>query len=280
MALLINTTEEVKMPSRSTMLGVGSLALLLTSCGGGGGSGGSNSGNSAPPPVSNAAVGGIWQGKDPISGDDILGVVAEDGRSQFIAFDSVPFTQYWGSLTSNGTNISGTNFQVAAGQDYFGTASISGSITARQSMQLTVAFTPAAGCPATTCGTARTASGTLTFNSLYNRGGALSRTAGNWQDVITGQVYNINASGVVFQQDAQTGCVINGQVSVINTNFNAYSANYNFSSCRVPFTNLNGTQATGLIVVDDSVTPNRIYLGAQYRASGVTYTVYGEAVKR
>jgi len=69
-------------------------------------------------------------------------------------------------------------------------------------------------------------------------------------------------------------------VSIINASFNAYAATYGYSACRAPYTALNGTQATGLIAVDDTLLPNRIALGAQYRAGGITYALYGEAVKR
>jgi len=267
------------MSSLSKLFGVASLAVLIASCGGGGGGGGGSSGGGTTPPIANAAVGGIWSGRDPISGANVLGVVSEDGRAQFAIFDGGYPTQYWGTLSTNGNSVTSSNFQVADDLTYFGTATISGTISARQSLNLTISFTPAAGCAASVCGTARTASGTLTFSTLYNRGGSLSRVAGNWRDVGTGQIYNINASGVVFLQDAVTGCFVNGQVSTINTNFNAYSATYTFTNCRIPYTALNNTTATGLVTVDDVVTPNRIFLGAQYRASGVTYTVYGEATK-
>ena len=252
------------------------LAITLSACGGGGG--GSSSGGGSTP-IANAAVGGIWTGKDPISSADVVGLIAEDGRAQFVVFDGGAPTQYWGTLSTSGNNISSSNVQVADDLTYFGTAAISGTITARQSMTISVSFTPAAGCAASVCGTARTGSGPLTFNAIYNRGGALSRVVGNWRDVVTSQIYNINASGVVFLQDAVTGCIINGQVSTINTSFNAYSATYTYTSCRIPYTALNNTTATGLVAVDDTVSPNRIVLGAQYRASGTTYTVYGEATK-
>lgn len=266
------------MKSFKHFLTCGIALVFVASCGGGGG--GSSGNSSTAPTIPNAAVGGIWQGKDPFSGADIIGVVAEDGRAQFVVFDARPYTQYWGTLSTNGNSLVTSTFQAADSGTYYGSATISGTITARQSMQITVAFSPAPGCPATTCGSARTSSGTLTFNSLYNRGGALSRVAGNWQDIDTGQIYNINSSGVVFQQDVVTGCIINGQVSTLNTSFNAYAATYSYSACRAPFTALNGTQATGLIAVDDTTSPNRIALGAQYRSAGVTYALYGEAIKR
>lgn len=263
------------MSSRSKLFGVASLAFLIASCGGGGGGGSSGGGGTTTPPVQNASPGGIYTGRDPITGFPVFAVVAEDGRTQVVVDDGFPFTQYWGTLSVSGNNINSSTFQVADNSTYYGTATVTGTVAARSSLSLNVSFTPAAGCPATTCGTARSASGSLTFDTIYNRGGALSRVVGNWRDTATGQVYNINSTGVVFQQDAVTGCVINGQVSTINTQYNAYAATYTFQSCRIPYTQLNGTTATGLIVVDDVRVPNRIYLGAQYRNAGVTYTVYG-----
>lgn len=257
------------------------LASALSACGGGGGGsssagGGSGGGGSTPtPPVSNASPGGIWQGTDPISRQPVIALAAEDGRFQFLVDDGAPYTQYWGTLTTNGNNLSSSNIQVAAGQTYFGTATISsGSITARQSMTATVNFTPAPGCSPTVCGNAQSGSISLAFNPVYNQGGALSRITGNWRDVETGQTININSAGVVFAQEAATNCVINGQVSTINTAYNAYSVTYTFSACRFPYNLQNGTTATGLAFVDTSVTPNRAYFAGQYRVGNTAYTTY------
>ncbi|MFO0509417.1 MAG: hypothetical protein ACK51K_02035, partial [Gammaproteobacteria bacterium] len=118
---------------------VASLVSVLSACGGG-----SSGGGTPNPPVTNASPGGIWQGTDPISRQPVLALAAEDGRFQFLVDDSPPYTQYWGTLSTSGSNLSGSNIQVAAGQTYFGTAAITaGSITARQSMTATVSFTPA-----------------------------------------------------------------------------------------------------------------------------------------
>jgi hypothetical protein len=256
-----------------------SLQGLLVSCGGGGGGGSGGSGGGSTPPVQNASPGGIWQGRDA-QGSNILGLVAEDGRFQFVISDGAPYTQYWGTLTTNGSTLSGSNIQVAAGTTYFGSVAVtSGTIAARSSLNLTGNFTPAPGCAVSVCGTASTSTVALTFNNVYNQGGALSRIVGNWRDLETGQVVNINASGVVFAQETATGCVINGQVSTINTTYNAYSVSYTFSSCRFPYNIQNGTTATGLAFVDTSVSPNNIYFAGQYRVGNTAYTVYGYGPK-
>jgi len=74
--------------------------FLVSSCGGGGGSGSGSGSSSAAPAIPNAAVGGIWQGRDPISGADVIGVIAEDGRAQFVIFDGRPFTPPVGSTSA------------------------------------------------------------------------------------------------------------------------------------------------------------------------------------
>lgn len=257
------------------------LALVMASCGGGGGGGGSGSGGGggSTPPVQNASPGGIWQGRNRL-GELILGLVAEDGRFQFIVDDGIPFTQYWGALTTNGNTISGSNIQVAYGTTYLGTVTLTGgSINARQTMSGNLNYTPVAGCSPTICPPAQSEFITLTFNPVYNQGGALSRIVGNWRDVTTGQTVNVNASGVFFSQDAGTGCIANGQVSTINTTYNAYSVTYTFSGCRFPYNIQNGTTATGLAFVDTSVSPNNAYFAGQYRVGNTAYTVYAYGPK-
>ena len=250
------------------------LTGTLASCGGGGG------GGSAPSaPVQNASPGGIWQGRDP-QGNAILGLVAEDGRFQFLLDDLAPYTQYWGTLSVNGNSVSGSNVQVAAGTTYIGTISVTGgSVTARTSLSVTGNFTPASGCSVSVCGSPSTSTTSLTFNPVYNQGGALSRVSGNWRDRETGQIVNINSAGVIFAQESATGCFINGQVSTINTAYNAYSATYTFSNCRFPYNIQNGTTATGLLFVDTGVTPNNISYSGQYRVGNTAYTVYGYGPK-
>ena len=96
----------------------------------------------------------------------------------------------------------------------------------------------------------------------------------------TGQIINVNGAGVMFSQEAATNCVINGQVSTINTAFNAYSVTYTFSNCRFPYNLQNNTTATGLAFVDSGVTPNRAYFAGQYRVGNTAYTTctYGPKV--
>ncbi len=228
------------------------LASALCACGGGGGSS-SGGGGTPTPPVSNASPGGIWQGIDPISRLPVYALAAEDGRFQLIVDDAAPVTQYWGTLVTSGNSLSSSNIHLAKGPTYLGTATITGgSLTARQSMTASVSFTPAPGCAVAVCGGPQSGTLSLSFNPVYNQGGALSRITGNWPDAFTGQIININSAGVLFAQEVSTGCITNEQ---------------------------NGTTATGLAFVDTSVTPNRAYFAGQYRVGNTAYSVYGAGPK-
>ena len=265
------------MTSTSKSLGSCLIAVFLASCGGGGG--GSSGGAT---PIRNASPGGFWTFVDPITRAPSYALIAEDGRFQVYRDDGSD-TQYWGTVSTIGSSISGSNIQVASGSTYFGSATLTnGTISERQSWTATFNFTPAAGCPASVCGVASSQVGTLNFSSVYNQGGALTRIAGNWRDTFTGTIYNVNSSGVFFTQDPVTRCVTNGQISTINTSYNAYAAQYTFSMCSARYAYQNGTTATGLAFVDTGVTPNRAYFAGQYRSSsGATYyTTWGVGIKQ
>src|ERR1035437_8606215 len=72
--------------------------VVLTACGGGGG-------GSTPAPISNASPGGIWQGTDSITGLSIYGIITESGEFRFLRADG---SQYFGTVTTSGNNISGS----------------------------------------------------------------------------------------------------------------------------------------------------------------------------
>lgn len=74
-------------------------------------------------------------------------------------------------------------------------------------------------------------------------------------------------------QDADTGCVINGQVSIIDERFNAYRAQYTYVNCTGQYAALNGRQFRGLASLDNTVTPERVVLGAVTSSGSPTLAV-------
>ena len=240
------------------LVGVG-----LSACGGG-----SGSGDPPPPPVQNASPGGIWKGMDPISGLSVMGVVTESGQLQFIRSDGA---MYYGSITTSGNSVSGNYTGVTPSGTAFsdgstsGTGTFSGTVQARQTLSGTLSFTTAKG-------SSTSGSGTFTFDSLYTSGSSLATIAGNYTDTPDTAVVNVNSNGVIFSQSPTTGCVINGQVSIIDAAYDAYSISYTFASCTGAAAYLNGTTATGLAVLDTSVSPVVAYIGVENNAAGYVLT--------
>jgi hypothetical protein len=228
------------------------LSVLVVGCGGGGG----GTQTPAPPPIQNAVVGGIWEGQLG-SGQQVLGLVTETGEFHFLADDGV---QYFGTVTSSANAVSatftaytelGTEFQDGTTR---GTGSLTGTISARATMSANTTFTTSAGSQ-----NGNTIS--LTYNALYDRDSSLGTIAGNFTDGFV--VVNINANGVAFAQDPASGCVLNGNVSIINAGFNAYRVQYTYSGCQGELAVLNGSTFRGLGVLDNTVSPEELVVGSQ-----------------
>jgi hypothetical protein len=224
--------------------------LFLAACGGGGSDGGAP----APPPPANQSVGGIWEGTDS-DGDTIVGLVTEAGAFHFID----PFGQGYGTASvSNGNQVSANYTYVADLGTTFSdgstraTCTLTGTVVERQSLAVN------SQCTSTT-GNASQVSVTLAFNALYNRDASLATIAGNYNDL--GDVLNINGAGVLFEQDASDGCVLNGQVTVVNPAYNAYQVQFTVSNCNANFAELNGTNWSGIGTLDNTVSPEEVIFG-------------------
>jgi hypothetical protein len=264
--------------------------ITLSACGGGGGSSG-GSGSSTPPPVVNQSLGGIWQTQYTVTsgannGDTIKGLAIATEQGDFVTISkntnngcaSVGFGQ--GSVT--GTSVTGTadwavvQYSTVPGVvtdctepdgTTSGTTMLTGTVAQRATLSLTGTDTTSAGTvyPATTS--------TWTYNSLYGLTPSLSMIAGNYAD--GSDTLTISSSGVIFEQNATTGCVVNGQVSIPSSSYNAYSFSVSYANCTGANAVLNGTTATGLAAYDNTVTPNELDAGWHGTANGQMYVVIG-----
>jgi hypothetical protein len=151
--------------------------VVLTACGGGGG-------GSTPAPISNASPGGIWQGTDSITGLSIYGIITESGEFRFLRADG---SQYFGTVTTSGNNISGSFGGILPAGSFYadgsnhGTGTISGTIEARQTISATIGFTTAGG-------TSSSGTISLTFNPLYDSGSSLATVAGDYLDSVNNAI--------------------------------------------------------------------------------------------
>jgi hypothetical protein len=121
---------------------------------------------------------------------------------------------------------------------------------------------------------------TWSYNNLYNNPSSLAAIAGAWSsglDVSSGATYtitpgvlNISASGVILQDDTATsGCVINGQVSLIDPLYNAYSIalTYTGTGCWS-----NGGTGQGIAYIDYVANPISLDMAINLQASGSSQT--------
>ena len=277
------------MTSHVRIFGVLSL-LAVATCGGCGGGSGSTT---QPPPVVNQAVGGIWRSQFTATNSDSVkgvGLVAEDGSAVFFSQNLTNGCADVGigSLSANGTAISG-NAQVAIVNFSFSPsintncAFTDGSTSATEVITGTIAQRSTL----TLSGTVTTANGTVlpaqapvtaTFDPLYDSGSSLAAIAGNWTGP-TGVVMNINGSGVIFAQDPVSGCVVNGQVTIINSSYDAYSVSATYSNCVGTASILNGVTASGLMAIDSTVSPAVLYVGYSAKVGSSTIIVAATATQ-
>ena len=122
----------------------------------------------------------------------------------------------------------------------------------------------------------------MTYSALYDRDSSLAASAGNFlpdthvdplaPGQFTGSI-SISGNGVIFEQDPLSQCVVNGQVNLIDTRFNAYEVSITFANCTDAYLTIdnsngqfgpdptievfipNGTTLSGLGILDDSVLP-------------------------
>lgn len=206
--------------------------------------------------------GGLWRGKDPISGKPVLALIAENGATQLVRDDGV---QYFGLSRIDGEKLDAA-LSFGAADALQGTARVQGTLKQGASIAAKLTVAPKQG-------SAQTGDLALVFDPLYKKPSALDKVAGNFKNAATGATINVNASGVVFSQDATTGCVINGAVALIDSRFNAYGVKLSFTGCKGSLVNLNTTTALGLLTLDDSGKTPRLLIGAQSLRPGYALVI-------
>jgi len=259
----------------------------LSACGGGG----SSSDPPPPPPPQNQSAGGIWTvqyvaASGPNAGDQIDGkaLITETGDVFFAGINTVNGCAAigFGQVSVSGSSVSGsTNDAVVTfSQSPFvnttcsypdgstsATTSLTGSVSERSSLSIT-------GSTMTSMGTALGGeTHTWSYSNLYAEVPLLSNVAGNYAD--GSDTLTVSSNGTIFEQDPTTGCVINGQASVVNPSYNAYSFSFTFANCTGTLAPLNGQIATGLGYYDDSVNPAQLVYGEHMTVNGQTVVAAG-----
>jgi hypothetical protein len=194
------------------------------------------------------------------TGQEVLGLVTESGEFHFL--DVNELVQYFGTLSVNGNAVSAQftgyaplGFGFPDGTTR-GTGSLTGTVQARSTVTASSTFQ-------TSAGNSNTNAINLTYEAGYERDSSLATIAGNFTDLATGAIVNIDSGGVAFSQNPDSGCVLNGNVSIINAQFNAYRVQYSYSNCQGVDAILNGTTFRGLAALDNTDSPELLLVLAQ-----------------
>ncbi len=219
------------------------------------------------PAPADQAIGGIWQGTDSnLTG--ILALSTESGRIHFINGDG---DQGFGTALVDGTAVT-INYTLVPefgrrliDGSKFASCTAAGTIRERQSLSLTTDCT-------TDLGADSTVSALLLYDNLYDRDSSLATIAGTYNDFTV--ILTIDANGVLFEQDPLTGCVFNGQVSIIDNDFNAYDVLLDVSGCGSTIDILNGSVFAGIATLDNIPgNPDVFVAGLSGNVAGVIVAI-------
>jgi hypothetical protein len=199
-----------------------------------------------------SVTGGVWTGTTSPQGEEIFGIVAEDGSFHFVAsIGGAPVRQYFGSIAAAGNLFNGT----IAGVSSVGGADVcpgfsaaegtipSGSVRRRSSLSFVSQLV---------CGTTVSVSDfALSYSSRYERSASNATVAGNYTNSANGAAVTVFPTGAIFSQEPATGCVINGLITPVSPRFNAYDISVTYEQCTSgPFAGSVPITLSGLATLD------------------------------
>jgi hypothetical protein len=243
------------------------ISFALVGCGSG-----SSSPDNEPRPssVTNQSPGGFWVGTDSDS-EEVIAIISEDGLLYFLAGK---FKKGSGFVNvNNGGFVNGIFLLSDEHRIIFPNeklnpdCNLNGSVTERNFMTLDVKCRRENDQQVLT-------TLALNYDARYELESSLAIITGGYK-YTPGMVLSIDASGIVFGQDADTGCVINGHVAVINTDFNMYDIEWSNMNCVGQVPGLNGRAFDGLVLLDNTVVPNQLIIAV----SGVIEDPYVSIIR-
>lgn len=86
-------------------------------------------------------------------------------------------------------------------------------------------------------------------------------------------VTSIGPDGSIFEQDPNFGCVTNGRVSIIDSDFNAYDYQFDISNCTGQLANLNGASFFGTASLCDTSGQDTLKVAATGVVDGISVSV-------
>ena len=215
-----------------------------------------------PPPPLNELPGGVWNGTRP-SGTSIIVLISESGKLRVVD----PFgNQGFGQVRMDNVTEISADYHLAPP---FGGSLIDGSDSATcrfdGTVEERVSIDYDVSC-LTSLGETFGGSVLLTYDPAYDMDSSLARIAGNYD--VQGEVLTIDVDGVLFMQSSQSGCVWNGRVGLMHTDWNLYGMTATSENCQGAFAPIAGASWDGMVTI--LTAP-----GAEALVGGITAEVDG-----
>ena len=213
------------------------IVLIIAACGD------TNSPSLPEPLPGDASPGGIWEGTNDL-GSYVIGLVTEDG--EFYLVDD--FGQGYGFLSVDGNSVKADYTYAPSLGETLPDGSVnadcilSGTLVERDQLTFDTSCT-------TDLDNVSEVSFSLAFNSTYFHDSDLAILAGQFDDY--GAVLTIDDNGVLFEQDPATGCVLDGEAYIMDTDFNAYRLAFVMDNCQGDLAFLNGSEWYGIGSIDE-----------------------------
>jgi hypothetical protein len=223
------------------------------------------------PIASNKSLGGLWRGPMMTpSGASVTGfmLVTADGHfaaeADNIADHCADVSQ--GALTASGATFTGQenvgiiDYNVSIGVQIdcaysdgavSGKGTLTGNVVESATLSTNNEATTSFG------GVLPSGSANLIYDALYDQPSSLDIVAGTWT-LLTGATISVSAEGAINSQDTNNGCTETGKVSVIDPIHNAYALSVSFAGCGDSAAALDGLTGTGLLMINNAVTPNTL----------------------
>ena len=213
---------------------------------------------------------GIWAGTDA-AGREVMMLVSGDGNFRYIdgslnqaSGHLPPYSEITGSM-----DLIPPFGQPFADGSTLANCSFASNLVERASLGFTVSCETAGGLEF---------SETIefVFDPLYDRDSSLETVAGTYQ-AAAGSVLSIATDGLLFAQDATTGCVVNGRIGIYSPSFNIYSVTLQIDSCTGPEEALNGSTFDGFAVLDNTEAPEALIIAVIGDAGDTAVSLFERA---
>jgi hypothetical protein len=112
------------------------------------------------------------------------------------------------------------------------------------------------------------------YDSLHANDSSRANVAGSYRPAADpdAEVLTIDATGRAFSQNSRTGCVLNGTIDPVSSNFNVYRASFTYGSCQGALAVLNGAPGRGLGYYDRGKNPGELFLALDFSAATQHYS--------